>query len=254
MSKQSEITSFFSQSKTVEIQLVERETAKKCVHTEFYKNCLEEQKNECRNGSCVKAIAEVSRKKEEMREKIRSIEEAISMCTSILSDKDVEIERLGKQADNFTAKKNAPNNDIQSNACGAFNISTESVKSFATFSKEFTEDELSNLRSINAAKSGDSTFVATCVKYAYKQNLSALKNKSVTGKSRKHGQAKQPVTPSKYKRLSEIFAERVNMITKNVAESKARKNGFNKYMKDAISNINRKTQTDDVENACKQLE
>lgn len=224
------------------------------VHTQFYRDCLDENTNECQNESCVKAKSELNKNKEEIREKIRTIEEAISMCKSILSDKDDEIERLKKQAGTVTANIIASSSDTPPNAPQP-NVSEEKNKSFIAFSTDFTEEELSHLRSISAINSGDSTFVAHCVKYLYKQNLSVLKDKSVTGNSRTRGQVKQPVTPRKYKIISEIFMERVNLITKNANESEARAKGLNIFIKNAIYNINRTTQTNEIEkNACEQLD
>lgn len=75
MSKQLQITSFLKQVKEIEIQPDKTKKTNKCVHvhTQFYRDFLEENKNECQNESCVKAKNELNKNKEEIREKIRTI-------------------------------------------------------------------------------------------------------------------------------------------------------------------------------------
>lgn len=247
MAKQSQITNFLKKVKEVEfpeIQITESVE----IHKQFYEDCMKD----CQNETCIAAKSAINKKKEEIRGRIQNIEEAIRICKLVVSEKDDEIDRLKKQVGEIAVNTNAASIDTLP---AQPNISEENLlKSFLGFSANFTEDELSNLRSISADNSGDSTFVAHCVKYLYKQNLSALKNKSVTGKSRTPGQVKEPVTPAKYETLSEIFRERVNITSKNKNEIEARAKGINKFIKDAIMNVNRSNQTNEIEEkACKQL-
>lgn len=206
MAKQPQITNFLKKVKVVEFPEIQS-TESVEIHKQFYEDCLKD----CQNETCIAAKSAINEKKDEIRGRIQNIEEAIRICKLVVSEKDDEIDRLKKQAGEIAVNTNAASIDTLP---AQPNISEENLKSFLDFSANFTEDELSNLRSISANNSSDSTFVAHCVKYLYKQNLSALKNKSVTGKSRKPGQVKEPVTPAKYKILSEIFRERVNITSK----------------------------------------
>lgn len=77
---------------------------------------------------------------------------------------------------------------------------------FASFGRHFTENSLSILRGISYEKSSDATFVRKCLVSLYQRNLSALKTKSVTGKS------KEPISPEKMMVLENIFHERIEAI------------------------------------------
>lgn len=100
MSEQQKISSYFKQVKDIgDIEPFEEEKTDECVYNQFYKNCLREQqeKKECQNELCVKTNSEINQKREQVREKIYNIEEAIRMVSMVLSEKDEEIERLKKQ-------------------------------------------------------------------------------------------------------------------------------------------------------------
>lgn len=262
MSEQQKISSYFKQVKDVaDIEPIEGEKTEECVCNQFYKNCLKQQqeKKECPNELCVKLNSDINQKREQVREKIYNIEEAIRMVSMVLSEKNEEIERLKKQvAGNIATNSNRasrsrtpPKITPQTNPPEEKKI----TKSFAAFTENFTEDELAELRSTGDTISKDSTFIFKCMKYLYKQNVIALKDKSVTGKSTK-GNSKEPVTPKKYEILSQMLTERIHsIVVKDSKECQSRIKALNSHIKNAINNINRSTQKNDIEtNACKQLE
>lgn len=256
MADQSKISKFFKRVK--ELPPIEPdEKGDECVHSQFYKDCLQKQ-HECQDERCINAKNEINQKREVIRGKLRQAEEAIKLCSMVLLEKDEEIENLRKQLESIGTNGNFGSlPDISSKPITKPQSTTteEEPLSFIGSANYFTTEELSFLRSVGATGSDDSTFVASSVKFLYKQNLSVLKKKSVTGRSTKPGGAKQPITPKKYNVLLDIFTERINLITEDVIERKSRIKCMNKLIKDAIHNINKTTQANEIEkNACKQLE
>lgn len=244
MAKQQSITTFLKKVKQVEFT-ENRSDEPVQIHEQFYQDCMKV----CENVTCITAISELNRKKEEIRTKIGNIEEAISRCKSVLKEKDDEIQRLQNEIGSDVGNKNA--SSVQP---AEPDIASANMESFVAFGAYFTNDELSHLRSIGPDNSSDSTFVLQCVKFLYKQNLHVLKHKSVTGKSTK-GEVKEPISPNKYKILTDVFDERVNITTQNAVNCKPRAKGLNKFIKNAINNVNRTNQINEVEkDACKQLE
>lgn len=259
MSEQPKISVFFKEVKTVP---VEKNTISPSVsvHNQFYKNCLQQQ-HECQNELCVKTKRELLKKKEGIREKIRKNEEAIRICSMVLSEKNEEIARLHGEIESIeTSETQLSNSNSVPDIASQQSISNvtanaeERTISFGTFLNEFAELELAELRSVGDSIRDDSTFVASSVKYLYKENLGVLKQKSLTGRTTKSGQTKQPMTPQKYDTLSRIFIERINGITNDHIEKESRTKCFNRLIKDAINNINRATQTKEIEKkACELL-
>lgn len=250
MAEQLKISSFFKVVQQLPA-IDPDETKNEPVHSHFYKECLQEH-CECQDERCLKAKSEINQKKELIRAKILKVEEAIELCSKVLFDKDEEIINLRKQFDSIETSEHIGSlSEISSQQ----HSTEEKPLSFIAFAKEFSTEELSFLRSFRTTKSDDSTFVATTMKYLYKQNLSVLKEKSVTGRSTKAGEKKEPITPEKYDVISNIFTERINLIMKDAIERNNRIKSINKLIKDAIHNINKATQTSEIEkNACKHLD
>lgn len=256
MSNQPRINTYFKQVKHLsEIQPVE--TAE-CVTSTFYKNCLEE-KEQCNNELCIDKKNELNVKREEVIQKIRKIEEAMRVCSTILSEKDKKIDILRKQANGnsmslISCAAALPKVASQpiSNTEG---VEEEEATIFSEFSTDFSAEDLAVLRSIGSAKREDSTFVATSMKCLYKDDLSILEQKTLTGRSSKTDRIVYPVTPKKVEILSKMFDERINSITHDEIEKISRNKCLNKYIKDAIMNINKIAKTKETEkNACKQLQ
>lgn len=261
MGDQPKISVFFKEIKSLP---VEKSTSEKIsrpvgVHNQFYNDCLQQQ-HECQNELCVKAKCELYKKKEEIREKIRKNEDAIRICSMVVSEKDQEIERLRKQFESIETNESQLSNfntvpDIASQSISNATASAEKeTMSFGAFLNDFTEQELAVLRSVGDNSRDDSTFVSSAMKYLYKENIDVLKQKSLTGRTTKSGQTKQPMTPEKYDTLSRIFSERINAITSDHIQKEIRTKRFNKFIKDAINNINKATQTKEIEKkACELL-
>lgn len=253
MSKQKKISNFFNNVKVLpEIQSNESESrSNEPDHRVFYKSCLNEQ-NQCQNEFCINKKNELEQKKEEVLKKIKKNEDAIKICANILSRKEEEIKKLHQDVERLEIKEKIV---LATGAILNTNTNENCMESFSTFGNNFTAEELSQLRSIGLSSREDSTFVASCLKFAYKENISILKTKSVTGKTTKSSQTKEPVSPKKMEMFSKIFTERVNLITNDATEREARVKRFNKYIKDAINNINKSTQSKEIEkNACKMLQ
>lgn len=83
MQKQQSITNFLKKVKQVEFP-ENRSDEPVQIHEQFYEDCMKV----CQNETCIAAISELNRKKEEIRTKIGNIEEAISKCKSVLKEKD----------------------------------------------------------------------------------------------------------------------------------------------------------------------
>lgn len=252
MSKQSELTQFFKQTKE-QPKIIHVETVQ-TITKQFYKDCLKEKK-QCENELCIGTKHKINRTREEIQQKIRKTEEAIRCCSTILSKKDAEIARLRKQ---ISVNQNEPLSSITSQPVSITRELQEKEQEkilFNSFSMDFTENELATLRSIGATNREDSTFIAASVKFLYKNNLSILKEKSLTGRSAKPGHPKEPITPKKIEILSKIFKERVDSVANDDIENGARNKCLNKYIKNAIANINRTLLSKQTEkNACKNLQ
>lgn len=257
MSNQTTINTYFKQIKVLPsiqpVETVESDTSK------FYKNCLEE-KEDCNNESCIGKKNEINVKREEIRQKIQKTEEAIRVCSMILSEKDKEIELLRKQ-------ENRNNMGLMSSTTAMPEIAPQPTLNtdgdeeekeatmFSAFSTDFSEEDLAMLRSIGGDRREDSTFVASSMKCLYKNDLSVLEQKTLTGRSTRPDRLVYPVTPKKVEILSNIFNERMNSITHDEIEKTTRNKYLNKYIKDAITNINKTAKTKETEkNACKQLQ
>lgn len=110
---------------------------------------------------------------------------------------------------------------------------------FTTFSHNFDNNQLAQLRSTGQLQRDDSTFVANSLKFIYDENLDSIKGKSLTGRGRHKTDKKTQLTPEKVLILKNLFGERLNYITRNEDEKKLREKSFNKHIKNAVANITR---------------
>lgn len=94
---------------------------------------------------------------------------------------------------------------------------------FDRFRKFFSDRQLSSLRGLDFDRKTDSTFLKCALEFVYKDNLSALANKTVTGKIQNVAEGgilkrltlKEPITPQKVEILKEIFNERISSLPDN---------------------------------------
>lgn len=108
---------------------------------------------------------------------------------------------------------------------------------FASYGSHFNENSLAILRGITFEKSSDATFIRKCLVSLYERNLSTLKSKSVTGRSK--DRSKEPISPEKMMVLENIFNERIEAIP-NITrlEKDARLDKFKRNLAKVIYCIN----------------
>lgn len=226
----SKITHFFKQTKK-NCDKSEENIEKGTIPEQFYGECLTAQVHSCDKVDCINTKATLKSELKAMQEKCRNIKEAIEICAEIVADKDSEIQNLLQKLAVTTTEK----------CVGAECLVKESTNKcnnglFNAFQSDFNADQLSYLRSVNNQSEKDSHFVKTAMEGLYDGRLNALKNKSVTGRS-KAGQTKEKMTPAKHSILAGIYKERILTATQDSAERVLREKKLNKYIKDAIHNI-----------------
>lgn len=106
---------------------------------------------------------------------------------------------------------------------------------YTNFNKNISKDILSELNSIGNSKREDSAFIALAIKGLYNGNIETIKQKSLSGRSKK-GET-SGISPEKKKILERLYDERISYIS-DIDES--RKNNLNKLIRNAIDNANRK--------------
>lgn len=230
--------------------------------------------NACKDEKCLRERLEEQKKINELLEKCQKTEEAIESVNSIIMEKNEEIEKLQKMLKLTTIQRPKPVVNSSTvvaipevtpvcqtisiaDAPLATNKESKNVESQLTFSKflgEFNDSQMAQLRSLGPTIRDDSTFVSSVMRFLYSERLDCLKNKSVSGRGRTKEEKKEQLTPHKKTVLDEMFGERINCLTSNKDEIINRKKNLNKYVKDAISNINRSEQSKKTHtNACQRL-
>lgn len=117
-------------------------------------------------------------------------------------------------------------------------VSKKQTELLTEFESEFTQDQLSVLRSIGENSPEDSKFILKCVRFLYADNLDVLKFRSVTGRS--NGSVKkEPMSEKKKQLLSEMYSERLNSLDLDNNIKKERFKQLNKHIKDAIVHAGR---------------
>lgn len=195
------ITDFFTKSKnqtqqTIDVNdddlLVEEATVP--ASKKFYEECLIQQKSTCSSDLCARMKNSFELNIKDTEKKIENIRQAIETCTSIISEKNNEIDELNtKLKAKRTANDNTPNN-----CCGSDSLI------FSEFADKFTQNQIAGLRKIGKTKREDSTFVSLTVNSLYEGQLEMLQNRSVTGRS-KAGK-KEKMTPEK-KEFLKIYSK-----------------------------------------------
>lgn len=253
------ITEFFNKVKTVEfcevdVTSVESESAK------FYQECLKKQETQCRRAECVETKLFLQSKLHETEKKNENRKKQIEICSSVIAEKEHEIECLEKQLDekfiapsnsstdhikDLTLSKSAPDSPKPPNS----NTNTNETLNFDGFSEYFTEPQLADLRFIGPNKREDSKFVSVALRSLYEGRLDVLKTKSITGRT-KPGAKKEKFPPENMKTIHSLFAERIATLTTEPNERVERKKNVNKYIKDAQNNISKK---ENVKETARQL-
>lgn len=106
---------------------------------------------------------------------------------------------------------------------------------FSSFESQLSKTCLVKLNLIGKSQKDDSTFVALALNELYNENTEAIKQKSLSGRSKK-GAKKSTITPEKKKILERLFAERMSYVDADTS----RGSNLNKLIRNAIDNANRK--------------
>lgn len=163
-----------------------------------------------------------------LEEKLRKNQAGITVCEKVIEEKDNLIKELEiKLADGITGD----NDTLQATN------SLDPTEAYKEFTDNFTEDQICELRSINFNKCKDSTFVMMMIKATYNENLSVLKNKSITGRSRLNDKKNCPLTPEKLALFEKIYRKR--LLYSDNRERGARSSKFKKHVSSAILNLSR---------------
>lgn len=253
----SKITDFFKIAKNNHVQESDQNRSsyeRGTVANQFYEHCLTKQDQLCDKVECINRIAALKSELKTMQEKCLNTKEAVAICTEVIAEKDIEINNLMQQ---LTTAVNSTEPTVTDTPVVSIDDKPEPVvmepidraeaSLFSAFQNEFSGDVLSSLRSVENRREKDSHFVNIAMRALYAGNLNGLKNKSVTGRS-KSGQRKEPITPEKHRVLKTIYTERIHIVSPECEERAARITRLNKYIKDAIHNITKSIDSNEIEN------
>lgn len=213
------ITKFFTE-KSNEAGEGPSSIAKEPEVPDFYESCVLGKVENC--IPCSIQHAELKKKLADSLKKLNETQKAIDFCLEICSYKDQKIEQLRRKAQLASCEEIEQPKPIASK------------KTFSNFEDQFTEEQLSELRSVPSTESGDSTFVLKGVRYVYESNLSKLANKSVVGKSKD----KEAITPEKLNLLKTMLDERLKTAEIDDVQQQKRAKRFNQHLNRAIINTN----------------
>lgn len=165
------------------------------------------------------------------------VDAEVDKCTQC----ETELQELQRQVDSYNGKvvraTKLFHETLVSNLKKDLTIRQLKRKLAENRSKEFTDtlstfDELKKI----AVSEKDSTFVMKAVRSVYSEDLSRLKNKKYSERQKK---GKEVMSPDKREVITKLYMERIDLTEKDPTKADARKFKFAKYVKDAISNINR---------------
>lgn len=201
----------------------------------------------------------------EMQKKIESRKMQIEVCSSVINEKQLEIECLKKQLEsvaepNTHVKLLQVDKPVEVESIPIETIVFPSVNTnanqnetlcFSEFAGQLAEQQLAELRIIGPTKRDDSKFVSLALRSLYEGRLDVLKIKSITGRT-KPGAQKEKFSPQNIKAVQSLFYERVESLA-IAPQERAEKKNVNKYIKDAQNNISRilKSQEEEKEIARK---
>lgn len=176
----------------------------------------------CTKQKCIEKQNELAKTLKAIKEKRNQVISALNIGEKILKNKSDKIVFLKSQISKLSGRSN------------------DSELIYIKFKESFPSDVLAILRSIDGRILSDSTFVLTCVRSLYKDELDRLKNISVTGRVRKN-ERKEKMSPQKLKVLRNIFDERLNAVVSKSSERVQRTKKVNEHIK---SNFQRKFKTE----------
>lgn len=220
------ITKYMKKTKESQIPIeheAENTDGNESLVSNFYESCLDNKVKICgANKNCHALKRKLQQELASLTEKDAQVEKAITTCLRICSKKDEEIDML--------------DNRIKIRKNNKETITTKPKKTlFVEFEGNFTDNQLSTLRSIEKSQRGDSTFILNAIRFSYSDNLAKLQKKTVTGISKKG--PKEPITPQKLNRLKSMFSERLSDLSLGKQEKGDREKNFCRHVNRAITNV-----------------
>lgn len=156
--------------------------------------------------------------KQQLEEKQKKCQDAISSCEKCIFDKEQKVEILKKKIKDQKIKA-LPKPDLKN--------------AFTEFVGKFNESQIIELRSMNMDKRYDSSFILYTLRCLYADDLEKVKNKSIGGKK------KEPITPEKMSCLKTMYTERLTYVS-NKEEATKRTKKFNTHIKNGLTSCQRK--------------
>lgn len=212
------ITQFFMGKTPEKVHVEKAKVNNENVRKKFYDDRASKKNHsrKCNLHECIKTKNSLTEKLKEMKEKKKQLQTAIDICIGVLKKKDERIKIL-KSATMKLSERD-----------------TELI--FTKFKNKFNDNELATLRSIDSKISSDSSFILTCIRYLYKNDMNRLNNISVTGRSRIKNNQKVQMSPEKREIIAEIYKERLGSLNINENENIQRQKQVNEHIKRAIFN------------------
>lgn len=167
--------------------------------------------------------------------KLEKAKKANTICLEIIAKKVVIIEDLEKQIQ--PKPQNASTSPAMEASQPAMEAAPPEKKILFENCKRLEEHQLAKLRSIDASKKSDSTFVLNSVRFAYCDDLNKLNGKCVKGIKRGK-QPAQAMSPEKLNFIKSLYSERLMDMTLPEKEKIEREKKFNRHVHGAITNIN----------------
>lgn len=124
--------------------------------------------------------------------------------------------------------------------------SKENQLVFNGFAGILKDAELATLRSIKKTKTGDSSFVLTCLRSVYSDNLEVLRNRSVKGLSK----TKPRLSSHKFDTMKSMFGERLSNLDLSKTECDDRKKLFDRHLNYAIQIVKKTLNKTAVTSVC----
>lgn len=107
---------------------------------------------------------------------------------------------------------------------------------YSSFRNVFTATTIAELQSMEESQKKDTAFITIAVKGLYRNDLNRLMGKNSSGRTKKIGSKKEPMSPEKIKLIEKLFDERLRSATDHTS----RKNNLKRSIRTALETINKK--------------
>lgn len=163
------------------------------------------QDNECTNERCISEIQSLLKEISDLEQEITAAKDIYHESLVANLKKDFMIENLEK-----TLKKSK----------------------YDSFRGDFGDEIITTLTLMEESQDKDNLFIRTALMHLYQDDLSKLKDKTYSGRT------KQAITPKKKEVLQKLFTTRMEF-EEDQQKRLDRSKGFGKIMKNAIEYINK---------------